>query len=83
MFLFLYIFSHPSGSESEVPAGSAAMSRSTNPDHVGGYQIAAPIFSGIESKFGLYLPKFQHKVLTVPSGLATATPPSSSSSSSS
>ena len=64
----LFHSSHPSGSESEVPAGSAAMmNRSTNPDHVGGYQIAAPIFSGIESKFGLYLPKFQHKVVTVPS----------------
>jgi solute carrier family 25 aspartate/glutamate transporter 12/13 len=33
--------------------------KSTNPDHIGGYQVALPIFAGIESKFGLYLPKFQ------------------------
>lgn len=30
-----------------------------NPDHIGGYQIAGPIFTGIETKFGLCLPKFK------------------------
>lgn len=33
--------------------------RSTNPDHIGGYQVALPILSGIETKFGLCLPKFK------------------------
>ncbi|XP_059091848.1 calcium-binding mitochondrial carrier protein Aralar1-like isoform X1 [Tigriopus californicus] len=56
--------SHPSGSTAEVPAGSAEMSRSTNPDHIGGYQVAMPIFNGIESKFGLVLPKFQTGFVT-------------------
>lgn len=56
--VLLSLSSHPTGSESEVPAGSAELSRSSNPDHIGGYQIANPIFMGIESKFGLVLPKF-------------------------
>ena len=52
--------SKPTGSVAHVPAGAAEMSKSDNPDHVGGYQVALPIFSGIETKFGLVLPKFQH-----------------------
>ncbi|XP_034190352.1 calcium-binding mitochondrial carrier protein Aralar1 isoform X5 [Osmia lignaria lignaria] len=52
--------SRPSGSEHRVPAtGVAEEIRSTNPDHIGGYQVALPIFNGIETKFGLYLPRFQ------------------------
>ncbi|KAL1505732.1 hypothetical protein ABEB36_005228 [Hypothenemus hampei] len=47
----------PSGSELKVPslAGDKALS---NVDHIGGYSVSLPIFSGIESKFGLCLPKF-------------------------
>ncbi|XP_050463118.1 calcium-binding mitochondrial carrier protein Aralar1 isoform X1 [Cataglyphis hispanica] len=52
--------SRPSGSEQKVPTvGVANEIRSTNPDHIGGYQVALPIFTGIESKFGLCLPRFQ------------------------
>ncbi|XP_043517073.1 calcium-binding mitochondrial carrier protein Aralar1 isoform X2 [Frieseomelitta varia] len=52
--------SRPTGSEQKVPAtGVAQEIRSTNPDHIGGYQIALPIFTGIETKFGLCLPRFQ------------------------
>ncbi|CAL4060902.1 unnamed protein product, partial [Meganyctiphanes norvegica] len=47
----------PKGSEAQLPASAAEM-RSTNPDHIGGYKVAAPIFKGIESKFGLMLPRF-------------------------
>lgn len=53
------LLSHPTGSEAMVPAGMAEMNKSSNPDHVGGYQVAMPIFTGIESKFGLVLPKFE------------------------
>ena len=42
-----------------MPMGSADMYRASNPDHIGGFQVAMPIFSGIESKFGLVFPKFQ------------------------
>ncbi|XP_058804524.1 calcium-binding mitochondrial carrier protein Aralar1 isoform X2 [Phymastichus coffea] len=52
--------SRPAGSENKVPAtGVADDMKSTNPDHIGGYQVALPIFTGIESKFGLCLPRFQ------------------------
>ncbi|XP_053988123.1 calcium-binding mitochondrial carrier protein Aralar1 isoform X3 [Hylaeus anthracinus] len=52
--------SRPTGSEHKVPAtGVAQEIRSTNPDHIGGYQVALPIFTGIETKFGLCLPRFQ------------------------
>ncbi|XP_014484415.1 PREDICTED: calcium-binding mitochondrial carrier protein Aralar1 isoform X3 [Dinoponera quadriceps] len=52
--------SRPTGSEQKVPTmGVADEIRSTNPDHIGGYQVALPIFTGIESKFGLCLPRFQ------------------------
>lgn len=47
----------PKGSEAQLPASAAEM-RSTNPDHIGGYKVAVPIFKGIESKFGLMLPRF-------------------------
>jgi solute carrier family 25 aspartate/glutamate transporter 12/13 len=54
------MFRRPSGSELNVPStGVADEMKSTHPDHIGGYQVALPIFAGIESKFGLCLPKFQ------------------------
>jgi len=56
--------SRPSGSEVEVPAGRADIAKSNHPDHIGGFQVAMPIFSGIESKFGLVLPKFSHATVT-------------------
>lgn len=52
------VFSRPSGSEQNIPTtGLPEAAKSTNPDHVGGYQAALPIISGMESKFGLSLPK--------------------------
>ncbi|XP_020710507.1 calcium-binding mitochondrial carrier protein Aralar1 isoform X5 [Athalia rosae] len=59
--------SRPTGSEQKVPTtGMADEIRSTNPDHIGGYQVALPIFTGIESKFGLCLPRYQASVPTKP-----------------
>ncbi len=60
------LFSRPAGSEAEVVAGSADLNKSDNPDHVGGFQVAMPIFNGIETKFGLVLPKFTTGVATIP-----------------
>lgn len=52
------VCSRPSGSEQNIPTtGLPEAAKSTNPDHVGGYQAALPIISGMESKFGLSLPK--------------------------
>ncbi len=50
---------HP-GSESEAVTGPASAGAAHHPDHVGGYEVARPIFAGIESKFGLLLPRFSH-----------------------
>ena len=50
--------SKPSGSYRECLSDGARLS-SSNPDHIGGYSVAQPIFVGMESKFGLYFPKYQ------------------------
>jgi len=51
----------PSGSEGSVlSTGALSETKSSNPDHIGGYEVALPILSGIESKFGLVLPQFRH-----------------------
>jgi len=51
--------SKPTGQAAEK-VGTALDQGSSNPDHVGGYQVARPIFAGVESKFGLLLPRFNH-----------------------
>ena len=48
--------SKPTGQMSESTGTKAV--KSDHPDHIGGYQVARPIFLGVESKFGLLLPKF-------------------------
>ena len=50
--------SRPKGSQSSVEP-VAVVTKPSNPDHIGGYQLALPIFAGIESKFGLFLPRFR------------------------
>lgn len=47
----------PSGSEVSVHKGLAE-EVSEFADHIGGYKLARATFDGIESKFGLYLPRF-------------------------
>lgn len=57
---YLYIDfggTRPSGSELKVPTIGDGR-KPQNPDHIGGYSVSHPIFSGIETKFGLSLPKF-------------------------
>lgn len=46
----------PEGSEAKSVHLEEVLSR--NPDHIGGYRMALATFDGIESKFGLMLPKF-------------------------
>lgn len=47
----------PTGSDAKVPLQASEM-LSQNPDHIGGYKLALTTFSGMESKFGLFFPKF-------------------------
>jgi len=44
-----------------VSVGGLLEKKSENPDHIGGFEVALPILSGIESKFGLLLPQFKQK----------------------
>lgn len=59
--MFVIQFRRPTGSEQNIPStGIADTMKSTNPDHVGGYQAALPIINGMETKFGLSLAKAPH-----------------------
>jgi solute carrier family 25 (mitochondrial aspartate/glutamate transporter), member 12/13 len=58
MFYVDFGGSRPTGSDVTSGKSSADLQRQMNPDHVGGYQVAIPMINGIESKFGLSLPRF-------------------------
>uniref|UniRef100_A0AAY4DPU9 EF-hand domain-containing protein n=1 Tax=Denticeps clupeoides TaxID=299321 RepID=A0AAY4DPU9_9TELE len=47
----------PSGSQ--PPPRSRISLPAPNPDHIGGFRLAMATFAGIESKFGLHLPRFR------------------------
>lgn len=51
----------PSGSE-PTPKTRISDLPPVNPEHIGGYRLATATFAGIESKFGLYLPKFRSAI---------------------
>ncbi|CAH1988522.1 unnamed protein product [Acanthoscelides obtectus] len=48
----------PTGSEVKQVTHIGDVKKPHNPDHIGGYSVSLPVFSGIETKFGLCLPKF-------------------------
>lgn len=51
--------SRPAGSElQKVVAPSLLSGKVDSADHVGGYRAALPMLNGIETKFGLSLPRF-------------------------
>uniref|UniRef100_A0A2A6BZC3 HLH domain-containing protein n=1 Tax=Pristionchus pacificus TaxID=54126 RepID=A0A2A6BZC3_PRIPA len=58
--LFYVDFGGTRPSGSEVSTHKTMLDESSlNPDHIGGYRLAAATFSGIEHKFGLFLPRFE------------------------
>lgn len=65
----------PKGSEAHkitTPLEQAAASVTTeNVDHIGGYRAAVPLLAGVESKFGLYLPRFGRGVTAASPSTAT------------
>uniref|UniRef100_A0A4D5RA99 Calcium-binding mitochondrial carrier protein Aralar1 n=1 Tax=Scolopendra viridis TaxID=118503 RepID=A0A4D5RA99_SCOVI len=61
LFLIDFGGQRPAGSQAKVPLQPGEI-QSDNPDHIGGYKLALPVFSGIETKFGLYLPKYRMSV---------------------
>lgn len=64
--------SRPSGSDLKASTGSMVgkVLQVHNPDHIGGYQAALPMLAGIETKFGLSLPRFASTIPDVPMGMA-------------
>ncbi|KAG7331106.1 hypothetical protein KOW79_005075 [Hemibagrus wyckioides] len=48
----------PTGSE-PTPKSRISELPPLNAEHIGGYRLAAATFAGVESKFGLHLPKFK------------------------
>ncbi|KAI8119802.1 Calcium-binding mitochondrial carrier protein Aralar1 [Lucilia cuprina] len=52
--------SHPTGSEVNKLKAIDTSNVRINADHIGGYRAAVPLLNGIESKFGLFLPRFGH-----------------------
>ncbi|XP_077290947.1 calcium-binding mitochondrial carrier protein aralar1 isoform X2 [Arctopsyche grandis] len=52
--------SRPAGSELHVSSAMEAVP--TKPHHIGGYQVAIPIITGMETKFGIALPRFHTSV---------------------
>lgn len=53
----------PSGSELNKQSAPTMLSgKSDSVDHVGGYRAAVPMLNGIETKFGLSLPRFRSSI---------------------
>lgn len=50
--------SRPAGSELQKVVPSMLSGNAASADHVGGYRAALPMLNGIETKFGLSLPRF-------------------------
>ncbi|XP_063069483.1 electrogenic aspartate/glutamate antiporter SLC25A12, mitochondrial-like isoform X2 [Engraulis encrasicolus] len=65
----------PVGSE-PTPKSRISELPPPNPDHVGGYRLAAATFAGVEEKFGLHLPKFS---VILPKAAAAAAAPTPAS----
>ncbi|XP_068152109.1 calcium-binding mitochondrial carrier protein Aralar1 isoform X1 [Drosophila tropicalis] len=58
MFYVDFGGSQPKGSEAHKLATPLDSKLSGTDDHIGGYKAAVPLLAGVESKFGLYLPRF-------------------------
>lgn len=54
--LFFLLFSRPTGSELHVSTPIEEAKKKAH--HIGGYQVAIPVLTGLETKFGISLPRF-------------------------
>ncbi|CAL8297392.1 unnamed protein product [Lota lota] len=64
----------PSGSE-PTPESRISLP-APSPDHIGGFRLAVATFAGIESKFGLHLPRYAARAQAPPSGSKPGVTPS-------
>ncbi|MCJ8732603.1 hypothetical protein PDJAM_G00213320 [Pangasius djambal] len=67
----------PAGSE-PTPKSRIAELPPLSSDHIGGYRLAAATFAGVESKFGLHLPKFKSSDTVTVKAAPTAHPAAAS-----
>lgn len=54
--------SRPPGSDVITTKAAELDIKKINPDHIGGFRAAIPMLNGIETKFGLSLPRFSATV---------------------
>lgn len=62
MFYVDFGGSRPSGSDVSKIKTIDSDIRQLHVDHIGGYQAAIPMLNGIETKFGLSLPRFSSTI---------------------
>lgn len=70
MFYIDFGGSRPSGSDVKTKSVDYDVKK-INVDHIGGYRAAIPMLNGIETKFGLSLPRFSSTIATNKSWLAS------------
>lgn len=59
--------SRPTGSDVKHASTLDSEKVKINSDHIGGYRAAVPLLNGIETKFGLSLPRFASTIQIKPS----------------
>lgn len=67
MFYVDFGGSRPSGSDVTKAKTIDYDVKKINPDHIGGFRAAIPMLNGIETKFGLSLPRFTPTIKSVQS----------------
>lgn len=67
MFYVDFGGSRPSGSDVTKAKTIDYDVKKINPDHIGGFRAAIPMLNGIETKFGLSLPRFTSTIKSVQS----------------
>ena len=63
IYLFIYFSRRPEGSQTQEKHHFNVDLPPINPDHIGGLRLAVATFAGVETKFGLFLPKFRNPVM--------------------
>lgn len=67
MFYVDFGGSRPTGSDVKHASTLDSEKVKINTDHIGGYRAAVPLLNGIETKFGLSLPRFASTIQIEPS----------------
>uniref|UniRef100_A0A8C5C2T8 Solute carrier family 25 member 13 n=1 Tax=Gadus morhua TaxID=8049 RepID=A0A8C5C2T8_GADMO len=66
--VYIYIYTHTKPSGSEPTPKSRISLPAPSPDHIGGFRLAVATFAGVDSKFGLHLPRYDAHAQAPPPG---------------